>query len=351
MFATFGGFHMRKILCAALCCAAVIVSGSAIADDSSASLAMGGLQFTKSVDIRMAREDLFLSPKAVRIRYEFTNDGARDVDTLVAFPLPDIDLWEFYEEPIGTVGSDPVNFVNFKAVADDKNVPVTVEQRAYLGNRDVTAIVNSVGLPVNVLLAGNIAVIDKLAPEKKKILEKAGLAEADAPDQEHPKWTVRTKFYWTQHFSAGKTVVLEHSYTPVTGQTFFVPDDLKPKNTGEGGHDWQKDYCMDAGTLSAIRARIHAVILLPVMPAFAGVLGFEIVRYEKRLACHGRVAVLQHNGLSCRKMLRPLEFRAHRPFGMFLIGRIGFGETSLLQNFLFLGCELVDDRNVARQQN
>ncbi len=247
---------MRKILCAALCCAAVIVSGSAIADDSSASLAMGGLQFTKSVDIRMAREDLFLSPKAVRIRYEFTNDGARDVDTLVAFPLPDIDLWEFYEEPIGTVGSDPVNFVNFKAVADDKNVPVTVEQRAYLGNRDVTAIVNSVGLPVNVLLAGNIAVIDKLAPEKKKILEKAGLAEADAPDQEHPKWTVRTKFYWTQHFSAGKTVVLEHSYTPVTGQTFFVPDDLKPKNTGEGGHDWQKDYCMDAGTLSAIRARM-----------------------------------------------------------------------------------------------
>jgi hypothetical protein len=256
MFATFGGFHMRKILCAVLCCAAVIVSGSAIADDSSASLAMGGLQFTKSADIRMAREDLFLSPKAVRIRYEFTNDGARDVDTLVAFPLPDIDLWEFYEEPIGTVGSDPVNFVNFKAVADGKNVPVTVEQRAYLGNRDVTAIVKSVGLPVNVLLAGNIAVIDKLAPEKKKILEKAGLAEADAPDQEHPKWTVRTKFYWTQHFSAGKTVVLEHSYTPVTGQTFFVPDDLKPNNTGEGGHDWQKDYCMDAGTLSAIRARM-----------------------------------------------------------------------------------------------
>ncbi len=246
---------MRKTLCAALCCAAVIGSGGAMADDSSASLAMGGLQFTKAPDIRMAREDLFLSPKAVRIRYEFTNDGARDVDTLVAFPLPDIDLWEFYEEAIGTVGSDPVNFVNFKAVADGKSVPVTVEQRAFLGNRDVTAIVKSVGLPVNVLLAGNIAVIDKLAPEKKKILEKAGLAEADAPEQEHPKWTVRTKFYWTQHFPAGKTVVLEHSYMPVTGQTFFVQEDLKPNYT-EGGHNWQKDYCMDAGTLSAIRARM-----------------------------------------------------------------------------------------------
>jgi hypothetical protein len=246
---------MRKFLCAALCCAAVIASGAAMADDSSASLAMGGLQFTKAPDIRMAREDLFLSPKAVRIRYEFSTDGARDVDTLVAFPLPDIDLWEFYEEPLGTVGSDPVNFVNFKAVADGKNVPVTVEQRAFLGNRDVTAIVKSVGLPVNVLVGGNIAVIDKLAPEKKKILEKAGLAEADAPEQEHPKWTVRTKFYWTQHFPAGKTVVLEHSYMPVTGQTFFTQEDLKANYT-EGGHNWQKDYCMDAGTLSAIHAQM-----------------------------------------------------------------------------------------------
>ena len=249
---------MRAYLCAALAVAAVIASNVANADDSSAMLAAGGIRFTKAPDIRMAREDLYLSPKAVRIRYEFANDGAKDVDSLVAFPLPDIDLWNYYEEPIGTVGTDPINFVNFKAVADGRNVPVQVEQRAFLGNRDVTDIVKSVGLPVNVLIGDGIKTIDHLSPAKKKVLEKAGLAEADAPDQEHPKWVVRTKFYWTQHFPAGKTIVLEHSYMPVTGQTFFTQDDLKPNNTGEGGFDWQKDYCMDAGTLSAIRKLIDA---------------------------------------------------------------------------------------------
>ena len=66
----------------------------AIADDSSATLGAGGLELTKAADIRMAAEDLYLSPNAVKLRYEFTNDGPKDVDTVVAFPLPDIDTSE-----------------------------------------------------------------------------------------------------------------------------------------------------------------------------------------------------------------------------------------------------------------
>ena len=74
----------------ALLCASVFAV-PAVADDSSAALGMGGLQFTKAANIRMAKEDLFISPNAVRIRYEFANDGSADVDSIVAFPLPDID--------------------------------------------------------------------------------------------------------------------------------------------------------------------------------------------------------------------------------------------------------------------
>ena len=86
---------------------------------------------------------------------------------------PDIDTWELYEEPIGTVGSDPVNFIDFRVLADGHSISVQVEQRAYLGNRDVTDIVKSVGLPVNLILVGN-TVLDKLGPAEKRILELAG---------------------------------------------------------------------------------------------------------------------------------------------------------------------------------
>lgn len=225
----------------------------AIADDSSATLGAGGLELTKAADIRMAAEDLYLSPNAVKLRYEFTNDGPKDVDTVVAFPLPDIDTSELYLESIGTVSNDPINFVDFRVMADGQSIPVQVEQRAFLGNRDVTDIVKSVGLPINVILA-NDTPLDKLAPAKKRILERAGLAEAEGSDQERPKWVVRTKFYWTQHFPAGKTIIIEHSYKPVTGQTFFTPSDLDPK--AKSDRNWQQNYCMDGPTLAAIRQRM-----------------------------------------------------------------------------------------------
>ncbi|MGN6514229.1 MAG: DUF4424 family protein [Rhizomicrobium sp.] len=247
--------HLR--FAAAFLCAAVLAS-SAHADDSSAALGMGGLELVRAPDIRMAREDLYISPKVVRIRYVFINDGAKDVDSLVAFPLPDIDTWEFYEEPIGTVGNDPVNFVGFTAKSDGKPVPVRVEQRAFLNGRDVTDTVTAAGLPVNILLAGNVAKLDHLAAAKKALLEKAGLVQNEGAGQEHPRWTVHTKFYWTQHFPAGKTVIVEHGYTPVTGQTFFTEYDLKPKQDPDGGRRWQRDYCMDAATLSAITQRIRS---------------------------------------------------------------------------------------------
>jgi hypothetical protein len=252
----FGRASMEKIFGIVLL--GIVAVGPALADDSTAMLGAGGLQFTKAADVRMAREDLFISSEAVRIRYAFANDGARDVDTLVAFPLPDIDLYEFAESPIGTVGKDPVNFVDFKVVADGRSVPVEVEQRAFIGGRDVTQIVKSAGLPVNMLVANGYGMLNKMPPAKKKALEHAGVAEyGGAPDQEYPKWTVRTKFYWMQHFPAGKTVIIEHSYHPVTGQAFFTDYELDKKQDASA-RNWQRDYCMDGPTLSAIRQKLAA---------------------------------------------------------------------------------------------
>jgi hypothetical protein len=143
-------------------------------------------------------------------------------------------------------------------VADGRSVPVQVEQRAFIGNRDVTEIVKSAGLPVNLLVANGYDLLNKMPPAKKKALEQAGIAEyGGAPDQEYPKWTVRTKFYWMQHFPAGKTVTIEHSYHPVTGQAFFTDYELDKKGDA-AARNWQGDYCMDGPTLTAIRQKLAA---------------------------------------------------------------------------------------------
>ena len=99
-------------------------------------------------------------------------------------------------------------------------LPITVEQRAIYNGRDVTDIVKSAHVPVNTIVDGSKAV-DKLSKSNMAAFSTdPGLVERDG-DNTITKWIVRTKFYWRQHFAAGKTVVLEQRYQPVTGQSFF----------------------------------------------------------------------------------------------------------------------------------
>ncbi len=243
---------MKRIFLAGAACIISLLAGSAIADDSSAALGMGGVAFTKSADIRMADEDLSVSPTTVRIRFAFANESGHDIDTMVAFPLPDIDTEQFTHEALGTTTSDPVNFVGFAVKADGKRVVPSVEQRAFYKDRDVTAIVKSAGLGVNVV--GDWQALQHLSPAGKAKLKAAGLLEPDDPDNNFPLWTVRTRFYWQQHFPAGKTVVFEQSYQPVTGRSFFSDPELDTKS--EDGGFYTKNYCLD----EPARATLHRMI-------------------------------------------------------------------------------------------
>jgi len=234
---------MQRYLGAASVLALMLASSPAGADDSSAALGMGGLAFTQSQSIRMADEDLRISPKEVRIRFAFTNDSAKDIDTIVGFPLPDIDTMEFSNSPIGTITNDPVNFVGFAVKADGHPVQVSVDQRAFLNGRDVTQTVKSVGLPINVIEEGSYKQLEALSKAKRQVLKAAGLAEFDDNDNAFPHWIVRTRFYWRQHFPAGNTVVLEQNYQPVTGQSMFGPMELN--NKSDDSDYYAKNFCLD----------------------------------------------------------------------------------------------------------
>jgi len=123
------------------------------ADDGYAALAMGGIVFTKSTAVRMASEDLYVSPKQVRVRFAFANDTDKDIEALVAFALPDIDIGRYWVEALGTTSDDPVNFVGFRTSLDGRPLKFEVEQRAITvrDKRDVTALLKRSGLPVNMI--------------------------------------------------------------------------------------------------------------------------------------------------------------------------------------------------------
>src|SRR5262249_24299586 len=153
---------------------------------------------------------------------------------IVAFPLPDIDLWEFSESALGTTLNETPNFVGFALKVDGKAIATEVEERAVLKGRDVTDLVRKAGLPVNSAGTDLYERLPKLPLASRKLLVGAGLLEiwgAKGPDisgdEIHPKWTAKTKFWWHQRFPAGRKVVFEHRYQPVTGQSFFSAIEFK----------------------------------------------------------------------------------------------------------------------------
>lgn len=245
---------MKRLLwvLAALCAAAP----SALADDSSATLGAGGIVLTKNANIRMATEDLYISPRRVRVRYTFINDGKKDIDTIVAFPLPDVDNYELAESPIGMTTNTTPNFVGFVLTVDGRKLTPTAEEKAIYKGKDVSAQVRGHGLPLNIVVGGGYEKLEKLSPAARATLLKADLIDGDPPDPIHAKWTTQTKFWWHQRFPAGKTVTIAHSYQPVTGQTFFSTYALGEKDEAAG---YINDYCLDAPTRSAIRAALDAM--------------------------------------------------------------------------------------------
>ena len=224
------------------------------ADDSSAQLGAGGLVLTHSDAIRMTAEELRISPRDVSARFRFVNEGNSDIETIVAFPLPDIDTSRFSEEPLGQTTKDPLNFVGFEVTADGRRVPFQTEQRAYYKGRDVTETIRRAGIPLNIVDPAFTKTLDGLPPARRKLLEAADLIDEESGSYPHPHWTVRTRFWWRQQFPAGKTVLLEEHYHPVTGQSLFGTDELKTK--GESGSYWSKNYCIDASTRNAIAAML-----------------------------------------------------------------------------------------------
>ncbi len=211
----------RFLIATAFLTAALLAVPSS-ANDSSASLGLGGLELTQNNAISMDSEELYLSLKKVTVKYRFTNTSAKDVETLVSFPLPAIP--DGITAHMGDQGypewKEDLKFstlVNGKPVSLDYREVVTLSGSK--DGKDISARLNELGWPIRAWLTDTFDErISKLSPEKKAAFEKEGLIKREpGSDYWQPNWQIQTHVTRKQIFPAGKTISVEHSYVPIAG--------------------------------------------------------------------------------------------------------------------------------------
>jgi hypothetical protein len=241
---------MKRI---ALLTAALLAAGAALANDSSAEKAAGGLVLRQNRAIDMVSEDLFVSAEQIRVRYVFRNRAARAQRIIVAFPMPDRELVYEMESEVAYPG-------DFHTLVDGRPVRMNVERKAMLGGVDRGAELVRLGLPIAPPAgerAGFIAdAIGRLPAAAQQRLARLGLIDRDSlADPSHqilPMWTVKETWHWDQVFPAGRDLNVEHSYRPGVGGTAGVRLASLDYRGGEDGRQAQAEFCTDAAFLAAL---------------------------------------------------------------------------------------------------
>lgn len=222
----------------------------ALANDSTAETAAGGLVLTQSDSIDMLSEDLYVSAEEIRVRYVFRNQSAEDVRTLVAFPMPVHDLAIERD-------SDVAFPSDFSTSIDGADVPMQVERRATVDGADISRLLEEAG----VSLSSDIPawefgdVLDALPEAAQQRLIAAGAVEVleyQAERHLQPMWQVSENWYWEQLFPAGEDVVVEHSYHPGTGGSVDSGLSIPEFRESEWGRQMIADYCVDANFLAGL---------------------------------------------------------------------------------------------------
>lgn len=223
---------------------------SALANDSMAEVAIGGLVLKESPDISLDREDLYISRAEVRVDYLFTNTTTRDIEALVAFPLPEQDFSDMLEP-----AHDLARELRFRTTVEGKPVKYDLVLQAMVGGKDVTAKLAALGLQPDSPFDWDAyqAKIKALTPEALTAAQEAGLIApglSTGEDAYEPQWKLRTTVTRRQVFPAAETISVRHRYTPIAGGS--VPGAYDAENRQQ---DWVADristYCIEDGWFRA----------------------------------------------------------------------------------------------------
>ena len=226
-------------------------AGAALANNSTAEMGAGGLVMVRNFDVKMEKEDLYISPEKVTVNYIFRNTANAPMEYLIAFPMPDLDPDFYIEGDIGIPNRDNDNLMGFTVTADGAAITPKIEMRALSYGIDVTEEIKAAGLSLNPIAEATWKAVASLDPAKRAPLQARGIVYDDG-SAIVPSWTLRSTYYWMQTFPPGKTINVSHSYTPGTGSGFYYAGALD-----EGGY--RHRYCIDEGTEAAIGKKLKDV--------------------------------------------------------------------------------------------
>lgn len=235
----------------------VVEASPGLANDSSAELSVGGLVFTRSADISMESEELTITPETVTVKYQFRNQSAAPITLTVAFPLPDIDLSE--ADNYAFPASDPSNFVGFETTIDGKPAALTMNQRAMLGTKDVTAALRAAGIPL-LPIGSDQKKFSELQPAvREKLINDGLLAQSGSDERGRPlyeaAWTVKMSAVRQQTFPPNRLVSVEHRYRTSLGLSpdTILRKGLRQNKAMESEVDrYRKQYCVTDGFLASL---------------------------------------------------------------------------------------------------
>ncbi|MDP3522929.1 MAG: DUF4424 domain-containing protein [Hoeflea sp.] len=242
---------MASIKCTAIATLMLLsLAVAARANDSTAELRTGGLVFVQTEAISMVEERLYISPREVRVDYRFRNLTDKDVEALVAFPVPDI--VSGYE----IVAVDPDagdNFLGFETSQDGRPIKAELQQQATVSNVDLTAELVAENIPLMPGAEATGAALSRLGPEAVERFVGLGLVRVEQWDdgsgmKDHivPLWTLKSVYWWKTVYPADSEVSVSHRYTTSVGGTVdvtYLDENGEPR--GERFAEYEKRYCLD----------------------------------------------------------------------------------------------------------
>lgn len=229
----------------------------ALANDSTAELGTGGLILSRSDVIAMERENLSISLDKVSVDYVFRNSSDKDVETIVAFPMPDIEGNPYLMTSIPVDEKD--NFLDFTVTVDGNPVAPELEQKAFALGIDISEELRARSVP---LYPYGDAVLKALAALPQEVADKwqeRGMIVIDEYDDgsgwkrvRTPYWQLKTTYWWRAMFPANGEVKVQHSYRPSVGATTDVSFLVDGRFQGETYAGYKHKYCFDKSFESAV---------------------------------------------------------------------------------------------------
>ncbi|MBZ9994620.1 DUF4424 domain-containing protein [Mesorhizobium sp. BH1-1-4] len=237
--------------------ALALSAAPALANDSIAELGTGGLILSRSDAVAMQSEDLFISPEKVTVDYVFHNNTDKDVEAIVAFPMPDISGDPEEMPAIPENQSD--NFLGFEVTIDGAPAKPQLEQKVFALGIDIGADLKAQNVPFNPFGDAAKAALAKLPQAvaddwvgRGIIIEDPGADSGGQKQAYAPFWQLRSTYWWRSTFPANKDVHVSHRYKPSVGGTSSVS--FFNDGQFQGSYAAYKTrYCMDGTFENAVR--------------------------------------------------------------------------------------------------